>query len=319
MINSKQREGTSAGGAVALRGAGRPPRGQAWERFTRSATPYVYVAPFFLIFFIFFAYPVGNSFYVSLHSWAGQGSMKWVGWSNYNFVLTDSYFTEALQVTAMIWLSVPLTLLLALVIAVVWNQPHFRGRSVVLVMYLLPTVISIVAVALVFRILYDPAAGPINDVLMTFHIPPVNWLGDETAARFAIFFVRIWEIIGLGVLFFASSLQAISQDYYDAASVDGSGTVHQFFAITVPLLTRTILFMLIWNTLGALSLFAEPQLITSSGGPNNATTTIGLYLYQKVQNLDLGTASAVSFLMTAIMMIVSVLLFWASRRWTNAD
>jgi ABC-type sugar transport system permease subunit len=83
----------------------------------------------------------------------------------------------------------------------------------------------------------------------------------------------------------------------------------------VPLLTRTILFLTVVNTLGALSLFAEPQLITANGGPNNATTTVGLYLLLKVQALDLGTASAVSFLMTAIMMIVSIALFLAARRW----
>jgi len=308
----KQNSGVSA----ALR-ASRSSRQGVRARFLRSSTPYLYIAPFFLVFFAFFAYPVAYSFYVSLHSWTGQGAMKWVGWDNYNFALTDSFFTEALQTTGLIWLSVPLTLVLSLVIAVIWNQARFRGRSVVLVMYLLPTVISIVAVALVFRILYDPTVGPINTALGWFHIPPVNWLGDETSARFGIFIVRIWESIGLGVLFFASSLQAISQDYYDAASMDGSGPIHQFRSITVPLLARTILFMMIWNTLIALSLFAEPQLIMSSGGPNNATTTVGLYLFQKVQNLDLGTASAVSFLMTTIMMVISVLLFLAARRWTN--
>jgi ABC-type sugar transport system permease subunit len=127
--------------------------------------------------------------------------------------------------------------------------------------------------------------------------------------------VRIWEIVGLAALFFGSSLQSIPQDYYDAAAVDGGGPVRQFFSITVPLLTRTILFLTVVNTLGALSLFAEPQLITANGGPNNATTTVGLYLLLKVQALDLGTASAVSFLMTAIMMIVSIALFLAARRW----
>jgi ABC-type sugar transport system permease subunit len=97
--------------------------------------------------------------------------------------------------------------------------------------------------------------------------------------------------------------------------VDGGGPIRQFFSITVPLLTRTILFLTIVNTLGALSLFAEPQLITNGGGPNNATTTLGLYLLLKVQGLDLGTASSVSFLTTVIMMVVSVVLFWAARRW----
>src|SRR6185503_6943899 len=106
----------------------------------------------------FFAYPVAYSFYVSLHSWAGQGPMTWVGWDNYNFVLTDSYFIEAIQVSGIIWLSVPVTMVISLLVAVVWNHPRFWGRNIALILFLLPTVISIVAVSLVFRILYDPTA-----------------------------------------------------------------------------------------------------------------------------------------------------------------
>jgi multiple sugar transport system permease protein/lactose/L-arabinose transport system permease protein/cellobiose transport system permease protein len=285
--------------------------------FVRTGTPYFYIAPFFIIFFIFFAYPVAYSFYVSLHSWSGQGAMKWVGWGNYNFVLSDNYFIEALETTGLMWLSVPATMLLSLIVAVIWNRPGMRGRSVLLVMYLLPTVISIVAVSLVFRILYDPIAGPIDMALEWLRLPPVDWLNDATSARVALIILRIWETVGLGVLFFVAALQAIPQDYYDAAAVDGSGPVHQFWSLTIPLLARTILFIMVINTLSALSLFAEPYLVMNQGGPDNATVTIGFYLFQKVTNLDFGTASAVSFLTTAIMMTMSVILFLAARRWTR--
>jgi ABC-type sugar transport system permease subunit len=241
--------------------------------------------------------------------------MKWAGWGNYSFVLGDNFFWLAIQTTAIIWLSVPIGLFLGLVVAVLWNRPRVWGRSVVLVLYLLPAVVSIVAISLVFKILYDPTAGPLDVLLQSLGLQAIPWLTDEFWARMAILLVRIWEIVGLAALFFGSSLQSIPQDYYDAAAVDGGGPVRQFFSITVPLLTRTILFLTVVNTLGALSLFAEPQLITANGGPNNATTTVGLYLLLKVQALDLGTASAVSFLMTAIMMIVSIALFLAARRW----
>jgi multiple sugar transport system permease protein/lactose/L-arabinose transport system permease protein len=297
--------------------ASRTTRVSAWARFARASTPYLYIAPFFIIFFVFFAYPVAYSFYVSLHSWSGQGAMTWVGWGNYSFVLSDNYFIEAIETTGLLWLSVPATMLLSLAIAVIWNRPGVRGRSVLLVMYLLPTVISIVAVSLVFRILYDPIAGPIDMALVWLRLPPVDWLNDETSARIALIILRIWETVGLGVLFFAASLQAIPQDYYDAAAVDGSGPVHQFWSLTIPLLARTILFIMVINTLSALSLFAEPYLVMNQGGPNSATVTIGFYLFQKVVNLDLGTASAVSFLTTGIMMVMSVILFLAARRWTR--
>lgn len=301
--------------AVAVPRAAHLTQANRWSRLARTATPYVYIAPFFIVFFAFFAYPVAYSFYVSLHSWTGQGAMKWAGWGNYSFVLGDNFFWLAIQTTAFIWLSVPIGLFLGLVIAVLWNRRRVWGRSVVLVLYLLPAVVSIVAISLVFKIMYDTTAGPIDVLLQSLGFQPIPWLSDEAWARVGILLVRVWEIIGLAALFFGSSLQSIPQDYYDAAAVDGGGPVRQFFSITVPLLTRTILFLTVVNTLGALSLFAEPQLITSGGGPNNATTTVGLYLLLKVQALDLGTASAISFLMTAIMMVVSIALFLAARRW----
>jgi len=289
-----------------------------WSHFGRSAIPYLFVGPFFIVFFAFFAYPVAYSFYVSLHSWSGQGAMTWVGWSNYSFVLGDNFFWMAVETTAIIWLSVPIGLFLALIIAVLWNRQRVFGRNVLLVLFLLPSVVSIVAISLVFKIMFDETAGPIDVLLSSFGMSTIPWLTDEAWARVAVLLVRIWEIIGLGALFFGSSLQSIPQDLYDSASVDGAAPVRQFFSITVPLLTRTILFLTIVNTIGALGLFAEPQLITNNGGPNNATTTVGLYLLLKVQALDLGTASSVSFLMTVIMMVVSVVLFLSARRWTNA-
>jgi lactose/L-arabinose transport system permease protein len=295
------------------------PPGQSMRRarFTRASAPYVFIAPFFIIFFVFFAYPVAYSFYVSLHAYTGQGAMKWVGWSNYNFALSDNYFWGALENTGFLWLSVPITILLALIIAVIWNRPGMLGRSVLLVMFLMPTVISIVAISVVFRVLYDPTAGPIDMALSWLGVPQIDWLNDDTSARFGLLILRVWETLGLGILFIASSLQAIPQDYYDAAAVDGSGPVWTFISMTVPLLARTILFLAVWYTLSALSLFAEPFLVMNQGGPDNSTVTLGLYLFQKDIALDLGTASAVSFLTTCAMMIMSVLLFLGARRWTR--
>jgi ABC-type sugar transport system permease subunit len=286
-------------------------------RIIRATAPYVFIAPFFIIFFAFFAYPVAYSFYVSLHAYTGQGTMKWVGWSNYSFALSDNYFWGALENTGFFWLSVPITVLLALILAVIWNRPGMFGRSVLLVLFLMPTVISVVAISVVFKILYDPTAGPVDTALGWLGVSPIDWLNDDTSARFGLLILRIWETLGLGILFMASSLQAISQDFFDAAAVDGSGPVRTFISITVPLLARTILFLTVWYTLTALSLFAEPLLVMSNGGPDNSTVTLGLYLFLKDVNLDLGTASAVSFLTTVVMMIMSVLLFLGARRWTR--
>ena len=306
-MTPSQQGSSSEMSAASMSRAVRAGRVGGWSRFGRSATPYLFVGPFL----------VAYSFHVSLHSWAGQGPMKWVGWGNYSFVLGDNFFWMAIETTALIWLSVPIGLFLALIVAVLWNRKQVWGRNVVLVLYLLPAVVSIVAISVVFRIMYDETAGPIDVLLSSLGMPTIPWLTDEAWARVAILLVRIWEVMGLAALFFGASLQSIPQDLYDSASVDGASPVRQFFSITMPLLTRTILFLTVINTINALGLFAEPLLITSSGGPNNATTTVGLYLLLKVQGLDLGTASSVSFLTTAIMMVVSIVLFLSARRWTN--
>ena len=198
-----------------------------------------------------------------------------------------------------------------MLIAVVWNGKGFRGRNIAVVLYLLPAVISIVAISVVFRILYDQSVGPIDAIITAVGLPSVPWLSDEAWARIGIAIVRLWESVGLGALFYFASLQSIPPEIYDAADVDGCGPIHKFWSITIPLLMRTTLFLTVINTLAVFSLFAEPQNVTNDGGPNNATTTVGLYLYHLVQNLDYGTASAVSFLATVGMMIISIALFFA--------
>lgn len=284
----------------------------------RNGIPYVYVAPFFVVFFAFFAYPLAYSFYVSLHSWAGIGPMKPVGWGNYTFALQNDFFWGSVRTTAVMWLLVlPLGTVMSMLIAVVWNRKDFRFRNVAVVLYLLPAVISIVAISVVFRILYDHSVGPIDAVITSVGLPAVPWLSDEAWARVGVSIVRLWESVGLGALFYFASLQSISQEIYDASDVDGCGPVRKFWSITVPLLTPTTLFLTVINTLAVFSLFAEPQNVTNDGGPNNATTTVGLYLYHLVLNLDYGTASAVSFLTTVGMMLVSLTLFLLSRRWMN--
>ena len=307
-------EPTSRGAASGPALGGTPRR-----RFRLSkGVPYLYVAPFFVVFFGFFAYPLVYSFYVSLHRWDGIGPMRNVGWDNYTFALGNEFFWNSIRTTGLLWLmALPLGIAVSMIVAVVWNSASFRGRNIAIVMYLMPAVISIVAVSVVFRILYDQSAGPIDAIITTFGLPAVPWLSDEAWARVALGIVRLWESIGLGALFYFASLQGISREIYDASAVDGCTPVRQFWSITMPLLARTTLFLSVINTLQVFSMFAEPQLVMNSGGPNNSTTTVGFYLFTLVQNLDLGTASAVSFLMTVGMMLVSIALFLIARRWTE--
>ncbi len=280
-----------------------------------SFTPYLYIAPFFLFFLGVFGYPLGYAFYVSLHRWSGLGAMRDVGLGNYTFVLTDDFWWSAVGTTAALWLLiVPLGTALSLLLAVAWNRRGFRGLGVSRILWLVPTVSSLVAVSAVFRILYDRDYGPINVLLGIAHIPAIPWLTSETWSKPAIAIVRLWESVGLFALFFSAALQNISQDIYDAAAVDGCAPLRQFWHMTLPLLTRTILFLTVIQTLGVLGLFIEPSLITT-GGPGISTITIGLYLYHLIQGLDLGTSSAVAFLTTAMMLAIAGVMSLVARRW----
>ena len=302
-------------GRAAARRRGSPvARLRAW--LGGAYTPYLCIAPFFAVFFAFFAYPVAYSFYVSLQHWSGIGPMRSVGFDNYTFVLSDSFFWNAVDNTALLWLLVvPPGIVLSLLIAVALNRARFRGRAIATMLYLLPTVSSIVAVAFVFKIFFDQDYGPVNIVLGTLHLPHVPWLTSEAWSKPTLALVRLWASVGLGALFFYAAMQNISQDLYEAAAMDGCNPLRQFWAITLPLLSRTILFIAIVGTLAVLSLFAEPQLITNNGGPGTSSVTLGYYLYTFINNLDYGTASAVSFLTTMAMMIVSIALFLIARRW----
>ncbi len=277
--------------------------------------PYLYIAPFFVVFLSFFTYPVAYSFYVSLHRWNGVGPMRYVGSDNYTFVLGDSYWWSAVETTAVLWLMViPVGTAISLLLALAWNRSVFLGRNLSQALFILPAVTSIVATSIVFRILYDGQFGPIDVLLRALHVPAVPWLTSDVWSKPAIAIVRLWESVGLFALFYSAALQGISTDIYDAAAVDGCGAIRRLWSITLPLLTRTILFTTMLGTLAVLGLFAEPQLITG-GGPDGSSTNIGLYLYSLLQGLDFGTASAVSFLMTAIMIVVSVTIFVIARRW----
>ena len=212
MSQAKQTDSVAASSPTAR--GGRSLRvGSRWRLRLSKGVPYLYVAPFFVVFFSFFAYPLAYSFFVSLHRWDGIGPMRPVGWDNYTFALGNEFFWGSIKTTALMWLmALPLGIAVSMVVAVVWNTASFRARNIAIVMYLMPAVISIVAVSVVFRILYDQSAGPIDAVITSVGLPAVPWLSDEAWARVALGIVRLWESIGLGALFYFASLQGISRD-----------------------------------------------------------------------------------------------------------
>jgi multiple sugar transport system permease protein len=209
-----------------------------------------------------------------------------------------------------------LDIALALLVAIGVNRGVSYVRTIFRIGYYLPVVTSFVAIAVVWRFLYDPDAGLINNLLHLFGLQGANWLGNPVLAMPAIILVIIWRNIGSGMIIFLAGLQGIDQGLYEAAKIDGAGTFALFRNITLPLLRPTLLFVSVLTSIGFLQVFQEPFVMTQ-GGPLNRTLTVQIYLYQQGFNFfNLGYASAIGYVLFVAIVILAVIQFRVLRSHT---
>lgn len=269
---------------------------------------YLCISPFFVLFAIFFAYPLIWSFVLSFQRWNGIGIPRWVGLDNYAFVLGDRVTRQMFTNTVVyLLLLVPLGLLLPVVFGVVLNQAGLKLRGVFRTILFVPVVTSIVVVGIVWRLIFGTANGWLNGLLAPIGLGPFNWLKDATLAYVPIVSLTIWGTLGFSILIVLGGLQAIDAEIYDAAKVDGASSGNIFWRITLPLLRPVMLFLLITSTISVATLFAQPYVVTQ-GGPANQTLTPLLHIYNigvgSAGAARIGDASALSFLLSAFMLIV---------------
>ncbi|MEV4347847.1 sugar ABC transporter permease [Actinoplanes sp. NPDC049596] len=293
---------TLARGAVKVRSAR---RGRLERRRARVAL--TFVAPIVVLFAVFKAYPFGYAFYLSLTKNKG-GVTTFVGADNYSRLIHDPLFRKALSNTFQILLiQMPVQLVLALVIATALNSGLLWLRGVFRTAYFVPIVMGLVAYGVLFSSLLNPQYGAVNDLLGHIGIGPVPWLDDPFWAKVAIAIAMTWHYTGQTAVIYLAQMQSIPKELYEAASVDGAGAFRKFRAVTVPGLRPAIVLSVILSTIGALQLFDEPFVLTN-GGPENATETIGLYLYRNgFQFFDFGYASAIGYGLTAIIVLISLI------------
>jgi len=257
-----------------------------------SYSPYIFVAPFFILFAAFSLYPLLYALRLSFTYWHGDGAPRFIGLSNYTFLLTDSLFWQSLANSAILWLLiVPIQTIFAVLAAVALSGQALRFRWFFRTAFLTPFVVPLVAVAQIWLIFFDQSSGPVDSVLQAVHLPAVGWLTDETWAKPTIALLVLWKSSGFAILIMLAALQSISQEVYEAAAIDGATARVQFWRITLPLLRRTISFYVIVSTLGVIQMFAEPYVLTQ-GGPYNSTTTAGYRLLSYINNADFGTGAA---------------------------
>ncbi|MCV2395642.1 sugar ABC transporter permease [Actinotalea sp. M2MS4P-6] len=266
----------------------------------------MFVAPFLLLFVAFGVYPMLFALRLSFTNWHGGADAQWIGLDNYVYLLQNPLFWQSLGNSAVLWLLVvPAQLALGLVTAVALDNAKMRGRGFFRVALLIPYVTPVVAMAQVWIIAFDRDYGVVNAALGVLGLPDIGWLTTTTWAKPTIALLFFWKTTGFVIIIMLSGLQSIPHELYEAAALDGAGRTRQLVQMTVPLMARTVMFIVVVQTLGIFQMFAEPFVVTE-GGPYSSTTTAGLYLYKHIQVSDLGTGAANSFLLVVILVAMSV-------------
>jgi multiple sugar transport system permease protein/lactose/L-arabinose transport system permease protein/cellobiose transport system permease protein len=281
------------------------PRTRVQRWLGGSLSPYFLIAPFFVIFVAFGAFPLWYALQLSFTSWHGAGLPVPIGLDNYTFLLGNDSFWSSIGTALVLWLLVvPAQILLSIAVAAQLSR-RLRFSSLFRTVFLIPYLVPLVAIAQVWLILFDRDAGAVNSVITGFGLPAVGWLTDELWAKPTIALLVLWKQFGFSILIFLAAIQQIPNDVYESAVLDGASGRAQFRFITVPMLRRTIVFFMIIATLGILQMFAEPYVLTG-GGPYGSTITPGYALFQYTRNLDLGTGAAHSFLLLLLVAFLSV-------------
>ncbi len=286
-----------------------PTRSSGQSRRRELLSLYLAISPFYILFAVFGVFPIIFSIYLSFQNWDGIGDMQFVGFAQYQFLLSDPQFWKVLLNTFQIWFisTIPM-LVIALVVAFLLNQ-QIRMKGSYRIAYFIPNVTSIVAITLIFGSIFSNQFGLVNAFLEWLGLGQVEWLTEPWPIKFAVAAIVIWRWMGYNSLIYLAGLQAIPNDLYDAARVDGASWVQVFFRITVPMLRPIILFTVITSTIGGLQLFTEPQLLLgNAGGPGSEGQTISLYLYQQAFTLnDFGYGAALSWAMFIVIILFSII------------
>ncbi len=269
---------------------------------------YLYVAPFFIIFGVIGLYPAIFSVYLAFQKWNGLSPMSFVGLDNFRIVLEDPLFWKSVYNTIIMGLmgTAP-QIVVGIVLAFLLNLTFLRFKNFFRVTIFMPYITSMVAVALIFSVLFSNHESSLaNYMLGVFGFDPVNWSTSEWGTKIAISIMVFWRWVGYNTIIYLAGIQSISNDLYEAATIDGANKFQQLLYITMPLLKPFIILTVFFSTVGALQLFSEPTIFLGAGAfTRDEALTVVMYLYRDAFKLQsFGTASA-----TAIILLVIILFF----------
>lgn len=269
---------------------------------------YAFMLPAAVIYLSVIVVPIFYSLYISLFKWNGVAEMEFVGLGNYLQLFTnDPVFLTALK-NNLIWivLTICITMTVALGFAVLLNK-KFRGRTAFRAIFYFPCVIAPIVVAIIWRWIYNPTIGFVNEF---FELLGINfkqaWISDPNVSLYAVFVASLWQGIGQPMILFLAGLQSVPEEVLEAATIDGAGSVKKFFLVTVPLMKETFVMVIATLIIAAMKVYDVVQGLTG-GGPNNSTQMLATYMYsQTFQYNNVGMGTAVACVMVFMMLIVIV-------------
>jgi cellobiose transport system permease protein len=298
---------------------------QKLNRWDVRYSPYLYVAPFFILFGLVGLFPLAYTFVVSLNKWdLLRGPGEWIGFDNFAAELVDPLFWNSIANTFSIFvLSAIPQLVVAVALAAALDQ-NIRAKTFWRMSVLLPYVVTPVAVALIFSNLFGEKYGLINNLLVGLGLDPVLWKTDTIPGHLAVATMVNWRWTGYNALILLAAMQAVPRDIYESAAIDGAGRMRRFFSITLPSIRPTFIFVVITATIGGLQIFTEPKLLNASssvpGGVFRQYQTTVLYLWDMAFNRgSFGKAAAIAWLLFLIIVIIGILNFLLSRRIASAE
>jgi len=277
----------------------------------RRIEPAFYIAPAFLVLILILIYPLGYSLWLSFHQWTlrtfKQG-VPWVGFQNYSQLFTSPEFFNSLKITfTFVILAIAIEFILGMGLALLLNH-DLRAKGLIRSFILLPMMCTNVVIGLTWRLLYNYEFGIINYYLNQLGFHSVEWLSSPKMALTSVIIVDVWNTTSFVALMLLAGLQSLPEEPFEAARIDGANAIQTFFYLTLPLLRQTILVALLWRFIDTFRIFDVVYLLTA-GGPARATETVSIYVYRYgFQSFNLGFASAASFIMIVIMLVLAGIL-----------
>lgn len=290
-------------------------------KWRRSAIGWAFVLPSLIVFILLMFLPILLGFWYSLTDYTGLSKeMNFIGLEHYIKMFSDRYFRVSLKnnvIYAVLY--TVLTMILSLFLATMLHRVT-KGRKLFRTVFFLPYVTSMVSVAIIWKMIFNPMSGPLNTILTQLGIEnPPQWLASTTWALYAVIIVSVWKSCGYYMLIFLAGLQNIPDSLYESAALDGASGLQKYVRITLPMVSPTIFLNMILVTISSFQVFDLINVMTE-GGPGMSTNVLAYRIYYEgFKRMNMGYASAIAYFLFAVILIITALQFMIQKRWVHYD